>query len=155
MKIEANIASHEYEVFVLAQDLPGCCTLQNLHKYQPALAMSPQHFSSATTHMLHSLAPQGASTAILHQCINNPKQPLLRFSIIAGQWNSHNKQTNATIKQTTRLKLPEYMTMYMGRKALCKCIHCRLLCTKLTVRAEQEQSKNLSWRAYFCLQGGN
>ena len=129
----------------LAQDRLGCCTLQNLHKYQPAVAMSPQHFSSATPQMLHSLAPQGALTATLHhqstaptfcdfhsshctlpqhlllslqhdQC--NPEQLRATHSMHVAHTTN---QTNTTIKQTMHLKLPENMTMYIGRNPLCKC----------------------------------
>ena len=60
-----------------------------------------------------------------------------------------NKQTNATIKQTMLLKLLENVTMYMGRKALCKCIYTGLYAplqlymqSMNTARIKQEQNKN-------------
>ena len=88
-------------------------------------------------------APQGGLTSKLKIHSRFSSSTLFCHTLIAkNHWNMINATQNNSV--ATHTKLLENVTMYMGKKSLCKCIQAYMHQHKCMCRArkEQEQSKN-------------
>ena len=132
-----------------------------LKKSQVFFILKPVSGCACVFHLI-CLSFGPARSSYIALCYAGPQQLLQitttwSMQLRAAQSNScksHNKQTNTTNWQTTQSILLENMTMYMDRKALCKCTQASMLRHTLpTLWAHSAHTKKHSERTQRTLKG--